>query len=71
MTTNIADPFYEPLIPIRWLVKQRDVDETRTAWGISTKRITETYRVLQFWSDDGKGWCDVPEVAVVAEEGSR
>lgn len=57
---------YEPEIPFRWHIRSRD------AWvqdrsgipkaGGRSRKVTEHYKVLQWWNDDLEQWVDVPEV---------
>ncbi len=64
MATN--PKFYEPSVPLRFHVRQRKVWQGETRHGSPvaggrSRKVTETYRILQYWDDDNRLWVDVPE----------
>lgn len=61
-------PFYEPAVPLRFQIRKRETWEGETRQGRPvaggrSRKVTETYRILQYWNDDLREWVDVPEVS--------
>jgi hypothetical protein len=60
-----AEAFYEPAIPMRWIIRKRGAwsSETRggsIVYGVKSTKYMESYKVLQVWIEPE--WVDVPEV---------